>query len=239
MAGNDENEELGAIGFMFDSMHEKIVKEITISSQSRDISLSLTLIGEDPGHRQSGHYLWPAAQFLASYLAQNWGKCQASFVIELGSGIGLCGILSCHLGDRTQQVVLTDYDPGCLDLLKINIQTNNCQDNCRAQFLQWGGENLQEVLLGSQGRDDVLLIGSDLLYCKEVVEPLFRTISQLLMHREGIRGHFLLASSFDVGEVSHPTRLYPLPSPVLTSSLTSGCESRSLEMVQPVRVRDI
>jgi predicted nicotinamide N-methyase len=199
MAGN-EDEELGAIGFMFDSMHEKFVKDITIPSLSGDIPLSLTLIGEDPGHRQSGHYLWPAAQFLASYLAQNWNSCNSSVVIELGSGIGLCGILSSHLGDRTQQVVLTDYDPGCLELLKINIETNHCQDNCRTQFLQWGGD-IQEVLLGSHVGNDILVIGSDLLYCKEVVEPLFRTISQLLRHQKGIRGHFLLASSFDVGEV--------------------------------------
>ena len=201
MAGNEGDEDLGAIGFMFDSMHERFIKDIIVPSLSRDFSLSLTLIGEDPGHRQSGHYLWPAAQFLASYLAQNWERCQASFVIELGSGIGLCGILSCLLGDQTQQVVLTDYDPGCLDLLKINIQANNCQHHCRAQFLLWGDDNLQEVLAGSEVRDDLLLIGSDLLYCKEVVEPLFRTISRLLLHQEGRPGYFLLASSFDVGEV--------------------------------------
>lgn len=199
MAENGD-EGLGAIGFMFDSMHERFQKDIVIQTSYREFYVTMTLIGEDPGHRQSGHYLWPAAQFLASYLAENWNKYSSSLVVELGSGIGLCGIVTSQLGDRTQQVVLTDYDPGCLELLNINIINNSCKINSRTQFLEWGGD-IHEVVKDQRG-DAILLIGSDLLYCTEVVRPLFQSVSQLLTYQQSIKGQFLLASSFDVGQVT-------------------------------------
>lgn len=196
-----DEESLGAVGFMFDSMHQRFQKEILIPAENTEIHLTMTLIGEDPGHRQSGHYLWPAAQFLATYLAKNWNKYSSTLVVELGSGIGLCGIVSSHLGDRSQLVVLTDYDHGCLELLNINIMNNSCQINSRAQFLEWGG-NIREVVKDHHG-DSLLLIGSDLLYSTEVVRPLFVSVSHLLKYHEGLKRQFLLASSFDVGEVSY------------------------------------
>jgi predicted nicotinamide N-methyase len=256
----EDEEGLGAIGFMFDSMHERFVKDVHISSpEIGKIALSMTLIGEDPGHRQSGHYLWPAAQFLAEYLAQHWEFYYPSLVIELGSGVGLCGIL-CACLDRNRKrhrVILTDYDPGCLELLKINILNNNCQDNASTQFLQWGtlgvGTEIEQELTSAAG--PVLLIGSDLLYCTEVVRPLFQTISEFLKKGQEQESHhiasssdslrerggqFLLASSFDIGEVCV---LLPLLSffflTIRSLSLSLfpciGCQQGGVQVVQEAR----
>lgn len=64
-----------------------------------------------------------------------------------------------------------------------------------------------------EGERIELLIGADLLYCVEIVDPLMRTVAQMLARG----GRFILCSSFDVGEaieevMRHCTALYKLHS---------------------------
>ena len=112
-----------------------------------------------------------------------------SRVCELGSGCGLVGIVTSLLG--AEEVVLTDYDPGALELIERNVLVNCSANNtCKVQSFQWGAD----VRLLKPPFD--LALGADLLYCVEVVEPLFNTVSQLI--RDG--GTFILATSFELGE---------------------------------------
>ena len=213
MTENEEDEELSSIGFMFDVSSSKINKEIKFVINSQEISLNFLLIGEDPGHKQSGHYLWPAAQFLSLYLIENWNLYKSSsLIIELGAGIGICGIVCCYLNQfhsqeesssissrRSQEVILTDYDPGCIELLNRNIIQNHCELSCHTEYLKWG-DSINHLLIKND-LERILVIGSDLLYCKGVVEPLFITIFHIFHSIVSKNGIFLLASSFDVGEV--------------------------------------
>lgn len=193
----DDEESYDTIGFMFDSFHEKSTKEIIFQIHEKEVVFSLRIIGEDPGHVQSGQYLWPAAQHLSKYFIDHWSEFQSELVIELGSGAGLCGLVVSKLGDRTHKVVLTDHDPGCLEILQENITINNCEQNCQKEYLQWGNSLIQfKDFLSSSS---LLLIGSDLLYCSSVVQPVFETVSKSI----GDNGRFVLASSFDIGEVTH------------------------------------
>lgn len=72
------------------------------------------------------HQLWPAASFLCRYLETNLNSLyptQSSFnVLELGAGLGLCGIFISKL-PMINKVIITDLD--CVqDLLRENIQLN-------------------------------------------------------------------------------------------------------------------
>lgn len=114
-------EYLGEIGFMFDASHQKIDLLVELNG---NIIVNLRTIGTDPGHKQSGQYLWPAASFLANYLIDHWEELgPKSLVCELGSGCGLSGIAAVLLG--ADRIIFTDYDSGALTLIKGN-RSHHC-----------------------------------------------------------------------------------------------------------------
>lgn len=189
-------DDLCAIGFMFDAEHSREVREISFAS---NIKVSLRTIGDKPGHVQSGQYLWPAATAAGNYLIENWEEVASDQVLELGAGCGLAGIVAFKL-PGVQHVVWTDYDRGSLQLITENVDDNCSFGSYHIHFLEWGkriGEDVrQENAYPTDGFR--LVVGSDLIYCKEVIEPLFRTVAEVL-HREGI---FVLISSFGLEAVS-------------------------------------
>jgi predicted nicotinamide N-methyase len=177
------------------------------------------------GHVQSGQYLWPAAAFMGRYLQDNWDYLKARKVLELGAGVGLAGILASKL-PGTEQVVLTDYDHGSLELLTQNIQLNlDIGDSCTTtvEYLEWGKERKvpnASSQASSSGSEKItktskisesiscgemedaesfsLLLGTDLLYCTDIVRPLFRSAKMLLENSKN--SCFVLVSSFDPGQ---------------------------------------
>jgi hypothetical protein len=278
---DDESGVGGGLGALFDSCSAKICMRFEFplapaSTATSTQSITLYTIGEDPGHLQSGHYLWPAASAAADLLCTNWARLselvrdlpsnavdgapevsnlslsddsdsgngsvfisasennsysnsnsnnyndsnssrsESSIrrVLELGSGCGLAGLMaSRQLGVCT--VVLTDYDAGCLDLLRLNVEKNCPVGALRSpfpgaeahesleigvEFLRWGSQ-----LPNDWGVFD-LIVGSDLLYCIGVVEPLLDTVAHFLatsLHAAGGMGSgglFVLVSSFEIGE---------------------------------------
>jgi predicted nicotinamide N-methyase len=196
-------EDLCAIGFMFDAEHGREVQNISFPS---GIEVALRTIGDKPGHVQSGQYLWPAARAAGIYLINNWEVLKSDSVLELGAGCGLSGIVASKL-PGVELVVWTDYDPGSLQLITENTEENcsyTCK--CRVHFLEWGkpidAETRRENCYPANGFR--LVVGSDLIYCKDVIEPLFRTVAETL-HGEGI---FVLVSSFQLNEVLLPISVY-------------------------------
>lgn len=186
-----------AIGFMFDSEHVKQILNIEIEGKC----VQIKTIGEQPGHKQSGQYLWPAASSLCHYFCMfndfNLNDCS---IVEFGSGCGLSGIF-CAKYLNPKRVLMTDYDPGSLSLIQDNILLNEVEDIARCLPLEWGN-GLAEPWQHS----DILMIGSDLIYSRDVVEPLFRAVrSYMDACLDG--GAFYLATSFELGEVHI---LYPL-----------------------------
>jgi predicted nicotinamide N-methyase len=106
---------LDSVGFMFDAHHSKVKLMLTLHN---NISVQLKTIGTDPGHKQSGQYLWPAATDLSNHLIDNWSSLHSSIVCELGAGCGLVGIIAILLG--VSEVIFTDYDMGSLTLIEGN-----------------------------------------------------------------------------------------------------------------------
>jgi hypothetical protein len=55
----------------------------------------------------TGQLIWPGAELLNNYLVQNFHILQGLSVIELGSGVGLTGLLCAHY---CRHVVMTDHN---------------------------------------------------------------------------------------------------------------------------------
>jgi len=88
---------------------------------------------------------------------------------------------------KAAKVVLTDGDTDTLENLRRNVQSN-CADTqtvlCRQ--LVWG-RNV-ESFVKNIGHFDTIL-GSDIIYVEEILEPLWQTVDQVL----AANGSFLLA----------------------------------------------
>lgn len=96
--------------------------------------------------------LWPAAEGLSEYIAQNPGLVKGKTVLELGCGCGLPSLVASHLGGH---VLATDYHPDVEEYFQRNCRHSSV--NCQYQRLNWREEKM------TIGTYDVV-IGSDVLY---------------------------------------------------------------------------
>ena len=116
----------------------------------------------------------------------------AGCVLELGSGLGCCGMLAAVLG--ASEVVLTDYHQSALDQLRANIARNQLQSVCSCLALDWNAR----VAVGV--RRHRLIIGSDLAISERAAAALAATVLDLLTPR----GIFLYACASPAPELSPP-----------------------------------
>jgi len=209
-----------AMGFMFDSSHARAT--VTFTPPGCTAPIRLRLIKGDPGHVQSGQYLWPAAQHAAGWLlsspqAQPWlqpegsGHCRLG-VVELGAGCGLAGLALAQRA-HVSAVVLTDYDYGSLELLRENaaLATAGSSDSDSdsdgsgktvivVEKLKWGPAALPPLIVSTVASVGALVVvGTDLVYSRDVVLPLLQTVRLLLaLVTDGLPRSFILFSSFDI-----------------------------------------
>jgi predicted nicotinamide N-methyase len=130
----------------------------------------------------TGLTLWRAAPLLCEYMLSNAANdIQGSNVLELGAGLGLCGILAHKLG--ANYVLLSDGDTETLREMRHNVKLATSNGgalpgtNIHCQQLVWGKrlKDFQE----HYGTFDVIL-ASDVIYVEEVLEPLFDTVTTLM-----------------------------------------------------------
>jgi predicted nicotinamide N-methyase len=123
-----------------------------------------------------GSYLWPASLVLSLYLAENPHLVRNKRILELGAGVGLCGLVGATLGAKRMSLTDLSVFPHVLENLSAEIHLNNLV-NCNAFALNWGSFDIESSLL-SQGFE--LLIGSDVFYNPSDFEDLIRAVSIIL-----------------------------------------------------------
>ena len=69
-----------------------------------------------------GAKVWRAAIMLGEELAANPGWCEGKRCLEIGAGVGLCGLLASKLGAAS--VTLTDFERPLLDSLVLAVDRN-------------------------------------------------------------------------------------------------------------------
>ena len=74
------------------------------------------------GQNAVGHILWPSATILSHYLVSTPSLISGKRVLEIGAGVGLCGLVAAHLGAHS--VVLSDSFQPILNNLIVNVELN-------------------------------------------------------------------------------------------------------------------
>lgn len=167
-----------------------------------DIELILRGYEEDSDESMvsTGLIEWHASDVLCEYLLNSDEIKNGNSIrlLELGSGLGKCGLLL-HLllqsNGRSESTVLTDGDTNVMQLLRKNVAFNtfsNDNDDISCQQLKWGTNEAKSFLSKQDYNQKFdLIIGSDLLYTnRQNLNPLFETIDVLLDDR-----HYLAYSS--------------------------------------------
>ncbi|XP_035668100.1 protein N-lysine methyltransferase METTL21A-like [Branchiostoma floridae] len=116
---------------------------------------------------------------LSRYLLDNPSMVRDVPVLELGCGPGLTGLVAARLTSHPGRVVLTDHCHLVLgELVPRSIQHNfPNSDRPKCAYLHWGSD--LPAFQQKYGRFDVIL-GADVIYWTEYVEPLLQTVSELL-----------------------------------------------------------
>ncbi|OAY72022.1 Protein N-lysine methyltransferase METTL21A [Ananas comosus] len=153
----------------------------------------------------TGQLVWPGAVLLNNFLSLHAEILEGRSVIELGSGVGITGILCSRL---CREVVLTDHNE---EIIKKNIELQSSLGNpgstgLKAEKLEWGNVDQISQILERHPRGFDLILGADiyilfisfLLYCLlrpfifSSVPPLFDTVEKLL-RTQGSKCRFILA----------------------------------------------
>ena len=132
-------------------------------------------IGLLNGEDNTGLMIWDAGRLLLNNnLSMN---PHPESVLELGCGLGLVSLCFSKIY-KSSLVVTTDGNPECLSVVKDNIELNDL--STRAVLLLYGDEShIASVLDLNGGKKYELVTASDVIYSKDVVAPLFETVSQL------------------------------------------------------------
>lgn len=113
--------------------------------------------------------LWESAIGLSEWLTEHPEWVAGKRVLELGTGLGLCGIVAAKLG---ASVVQTDYDVRALELAVGNARLNHVPPpfQFQADWRDWRHEERYEVILGS-----------DLFYDRQLHTPLLHVLQSALL----------------------------------------------------------
>lgn len=115
--------------------------------------------------------LWPAGLALAEHLLSQ-GPLDGARCLELGAGVGLCGVAAAVAGAR---VLATDYFPEALDFVALNAAANGVQ--VETALLDWRDITLPDRY--------PLVLASDVLYERRNHQPVLAALLRLL-ERDGV-----------------------------------------------------
>ncbi|RRT64606.1 hypothetical protein BHE74_00042705 [Ensete ventricosum] len=114
----DGDDDTVCLGESFFVNRDYELTTFTFGSHSLDL---LCLRSASTDFDLTGQLVWPGAVLLNNYLSENAGMLKGCTVIELGSGVGVTGILCsrfCH------EVVLTDHNEEVLEASSKNHLTS-------------------------------------------------------------------------------------------------------------------
>ncbi|DAZ94649.1 TPA: hypothetical protein N0F65_000929 [Lagenidium giganteum] len=191
--------------FLFDTGVETVTCRFDYGD---NVSVLLSYAKDEPGAAQSGHYVWPAAPALCRYLQQHPTVIPKGTIVELGTmrvpideTQTWVGIPDVNMDlQPAARVIFTDHDPGVLKTIAHNVkQQERPQATCQTQALRWGPDGAEEIaaleaLQQTGQQSTAMIVGTDVIYAREIVPLLFWTVDRLLS-RATKDAMFLMCSS--------------------------------------------
>uniref|UniRef100_A0ACD5WNB8 Uncharacterized protein n=2 Tax=Avena sativa TaxID=4498 RepID=A0ACD5WNB8_AVESA len=111
----------------------------------------------------TGQLVWPGAVLMNTYLSEHPETVKGRSVIELGSGIGITGILCSRF---CKEVVLTDHNDEVLEIIKKNIELQSTSGNAdaalTAEKLEWGNNDHVSNIVKEHPAGFDLIVGADI-----------------------------------------------------------------------------
>eukprot|EP00744_Colponema_vietnamica_P029541 GILI01045526.1.p1 GENE.GILI01045526.1~~GILI01045526.1.p1 ORF type:complete len:271 (+),score=69.04 GILI01045526.1:78-890(+) len=174
------NEEYLPQTFTFGSVEQRV---FCLKSASTDFDLT-------------GQVIWPASDILSKYIISHQSEFSGKAVLEVGAGVGLCGLLASRYSGR---VVITDGNETVMKVLEKNVNENAPFPERVSACHLWWSEDISAFTALHPHRFP-LVIGADVIYWAESVEPLFQTIKQVLLPGPE---HVFIMSYFDRADLVH------------------------------------
>ncbi|XP_071948176.1 histone-arginine methyltransferase METTL23-like [Antedon mediterranea] len=152
-----------------------------------------------------GMYTWPAAAVLAQYIVNRRDYIKTKFILELGAGTSLPGILASKLGAN---VTLSDNSlfPQCIEHSKRSCKENQVLDKVDFVGITWGQYSL--ALLNLPHVDIVL--ASDCFYDEKDFEDVLVTVAFILNRYKNSKSWITYQeriSDFDIVHLLHKWKL--------------------------------
>ena len=205
----DDNDDNDNEVKLWEDLEEKDLLEIPLSSSSSN-PLKLSLRQYVSSDIQWGIHssVWEGGLAMLAFLMDSksiremtkvstslslLSSSSSLMVIDLGSGTGITGLgLAATMEynaissptDKVE-VLLTDLK-NAMPLLNENIERNQHllhNDNVKALPLEWGKElpsYIHQCLASSSSFDDVLVLGADIVYRQNIMNPLIQTLRDIL-----------------------------------------------------------
>ncbi|CAM0906999.1 unnamed protein product [Alopecurus aequalis] len=111
----------------------------------------------------TGQLVWPGAVLMNTYLSEHPETVKGRSIIELGSGIGITGILCSRF---CKEVVLTDHNDEVLEIIKKNIElqpsSGNAEAVLTAEKLEWGNNDHMSNIIKEHPLGFDLIVGADI-----------------------------------------------------------------------------
>jgi predicted nicotinamide N-methyase len=143
----------------------KTVRGLTVYKNKSKAVTSLLELNDDP--EIHGHKIWYSSFFVMDYLSANPPAKKAN-IMEIGCGWGL---LSIYCAKKFQaNLTGVDADKNVFPFLKLHAKANGVKiKRNNSRF-----ENLKRNTLAKQD----LILGADICFWKELVEPLYKMINK-------------------------------------------------------------
>ncbi len=106
--------------------------------------------------------IWPTS-ILLSYYLRNLNISLDTHLLEIGAGIGICGLFAAKLGYK---VTISDINEDALLFARINILKNNLQDKAQIKKIDFTKDKKDE--------NYKIIIGSETLYKEDTYRPLIK-----------------------------------------------------------------